>query len=115
MQTALLSAAFFERGIETYLVPKEDYLQPLGYLAGLDTKSLVQTYVGDPLPGPMAVFCGLDTRIDEILPVFRQCGAGAGCLKAVLTEHNRKWNALGLYQELSREHEEIRKTTAKKE
>ena len=36
---------------------------------------------------------------------LRQAGVGPDCLKAVLTSHNRSWNALQLYGELLREHQ----------
>ena len=35
---------------------------------------------------------------------LRQAGLDTDCLKAVLTAHNRGWNAVQLYGELLREH-----------
>ena len=67
----------------------------------------VQPYAGGPLGGRMLVLCGLDDRLDELLPALNRAGAGPECLKAVLTDRNRAWNALALYQELSRERRAI--------
>lgn len=49
------------------------------------------------------VLCGLEDRLDALLPALAQAGAGPECLKAVLTAHNRSWNVLRLHQELLRE------------
>ena len=63
--------------------------------------------MGAPLGGRMLVLCGLEKQLDELLPVLRRAGAGPECLKAVLTPHNRSWNAVMLYGELLREHKEM--------
>jgi len=44
-----------------------------------------------------------DFKLDALLPALHKAGAGPECLKAVLTSHNRKWNAVTLYAELLRE------------
>ena len=49
------------------------------------------------------VLCGLGNQLDELLPVLRQAGAGPGCLKAVLTAHNKKWTAPALLTQLRKE------------
>ena len=45
--------------------------------------------------------------MDGLLPALRSAGAGPDCLKAVLTPHNRTWNAVTLYTELARERRAI--------
>ena len=95
-------------GVELLPVARTDYNKTLSALAGLDTvPRAVMPYAGGPLGGRMLVLCGLENRLDELLPVLRQAGAGPECLKAVLTEHNRGWNAVMLYGELLREHREM--------
>ena len=95
-------------GVELLPVARTDYNKTLSALAGLDTvPRAVMPYAGGPLGGRMLVLCGLEDRLDELLPVLRQAGAGPECLKAVLTEHNRGWNAVMLYGELLREHREM--------
>ena len=58
----------------------------------------------------MAVLCGLDEELEPLLAALSGTGAGAGCLKAVLTRHNRAWSAARLYMELSREHAALSNT-----
>ena len=95
-------------GVELVPVARTDYNKTLSALAGVDTvPRAVMPYAGGPLGGRMLVMCGLENRLDELLPVLRQAGAGPECLKAVLTEHNRGWNAVMLYGELLREHREM--------
>ena len=53
------------------------------------------------------VLCGMEDQMDTILPALRQAGVGPECLKAVLTPHNRNWDAVRLYGELMREHQAI--------
>ena len=89
---------------------KNQYLRSIGVLAGLDTASEAPLpYQGGSLGGRMLVLCDLKDKLDELLPMLRQSGAGPECLKAVLTEHNRRWNVLALHKELRREQEEMRR------
>ena len=103
-----LEAAMKPFGVELVPVGRTDYTKPLAVLAGLDgADGPVQPYAGGPLGGRMLVLCGLDDRLDELLPALNQAGAGPECLKAVLTPHNRAWNALVLYRELTRERQAL--------
>ena len=73
-------------------------------LAGLTPRKAKGTpYAGGPLEDKMIVLCGLGNQLDELLPVLRQAGAGPGCLKAVLTAHNKKWTAPALLTQLRKE------------
>ena len=95
-------------GVELVPVARGDYNQTLGVLAGEDRVSgHAMPYMGASLGGRMLVLCGLEKQLDDLLPVLRQAGAGPECLKAVLTPHNRSWNAVMLYGELLREHKEM--------
>lgn len=101
----VLEAAVEPFGVELVPVGRTDYSKSLAVLAGLDTADgPVQPYAGGPLGGRMLVLCGVEDQLDELLPALNRAGAGPECLKAVLTPHNRDWNALSLYQELRREH-----------
>lgn len=103
-----MEAAMKPFGVELVPVGRTDYTKTLAVLAGLDTAGgPVQPYAGGPLGGRMLVLCGLDGKLDEILPALNRAGAGPECLKAVLTPHNREWNALVLYRELVRERQAI--------
>lgn len=104
MDVMALAAAVKPFGVELVSVSKKDYHQTLGVLAGLDTATdAPRPYMGGPLGGRMLVLCGLNEKMDDLLPVLRGSGAGPECLKAVLTEHNRRWNPVALYGELVRE------------
>ena len=93
-------------GVEVVPVARTDYNKTLAVLAGLDAApGPVTPYTGGPLGGRMIVLCGLDRQIEALLPALAGAGAGPGCLKAVLTEHNRGWNAARLFGELLREHQ----------
>lgn len=94
-------------GAEVVPVGRRDYHVPLGMLAGLDTERTggQPPYLGGALGGRMMVLCGLETCMDEILGALRQAGVGTTCLKAVLTPHNRNWDAVRLHGELVREHQ----------
>ena len=93
-------------GAEVVPVARQDYNKPLAVLAGLDDDpGTVLPFTGGPLGGRMVVFCGLEDQMDALLPALRQAGIGPDCLKAVLTPHNRAWNAMTLHQELLREHQ----------
>lgn len=95
-------------GVELVPVARTDYNQTLAALAGLDTAPrAVMPYSGGPLGGRMLVLCGLEAQLEVLLPVLRRAGAGPECLKAMLTPHNRGWNAVMLYGELLREHKEM--------
>lgn len=94
-------------GAEVVPVARGDYGKPMAVLAGLEDHPGVP-YAGGPLGGRMLVLCGLEDRVEALLPVLAKAGAGPDCLKAVLTPHNRSWNALKLFEELSREHRALR-------
>ena len=93
-------------GAEVVPVARQDYNKPLAVLAGLDDDpGTLLPFTGGPLGGGMVVFCGLEDQMDALLPALRQAGIGPDCLKAVLTPHNRTWNAIKLHEELLREHQ----------
>lgn len=103
-----VEAAVEPFGVELVPVGRTDYQKPLAVLAGLDTAPApVPPYAGGPLGGRMMVLCGLDDRLDELLPVLNQAGAGPECLKAVLTASNRAWSPVALYGELQRERQAL--------
>ncbi len=89
-------------------VPPEDYLQPVGRLAGLDYPAERQCYDGPPRPAEMLVMCHLtDSLTDRMLYALRQMGTVD--YKAVLTPTNAGWSGLQLFLELHREHTQMQK------
>ena len=104
-----VSAAAEAFGAEAVPVARTDYNKPLAVLAGLDTSSgPIQPYAGGTLGGRMIVLCGLDEKVGAMLPALSQAGAGPECLKAVLTAHNRGWDALKLFDALWQERRALR-------
>lgn len=109
-EIAALGKAVKPLGVDVVPVAKQDYHKSLGVLAGLDTVAdEPRPYQGGALGGRMLVLCGLNEKVDALLPALREAGAGPECLKAVLTEHNRRWNPVALYGELVQERQEIRR------
>ena len=99
-----VQAAVSPFGAEVVPVARRDYTRSIAALAGLDARTgPVQPYAGGPLGGRMIVLCGLESQLDQLLPALNSAGAGPACLKAVLTAHNKNWNALTLFAELDRE------------
>ena len=96
-------------GAEVVPVPRKHYNKPLADLIAewsevYDENAELEEYTGGPLGGRMLVFCDMDEELHAVLASLREAGIGTDCLKAVLTEHNRTWDAVQLYGELRREH-----------
>ena len=101
-----IKKALFPLGMKLRAVKREEYLEPVGYLAGVkEIASCGRVYDGDDLEREMMVMAGLTSRqIDAVILALRKTGAGRIDYKAVLTPVNQTWDALTLYQELAREH-----------
>ncbi len=85
-------------GPERYQVPLEELAQGKG-----EPGETVQ-----PLPETMLVFCGMgQALLNQVLEVIRVAKLPPIPLKAVLTETNREWNTMQLYEELLREREAV--------
>ncbi|MDO4672811.1 MAG: DUF3783 domain-containing protein [Porphyromonadaceae bacterium] len=91
-------------------VKKEDYLQSVGYLAGL--KGMGENpvkYEGEALGQEMMVFAGLSSqKLNEMLKALRKAGVRVD-YKAILTDTNCTWTVPELYKELASEHESMQK------
>ena len=90
-------------GTEVRAVGPRDCGRTIGALAAGNTAPECASPVA--LNGRMAVLCGLEEQMNDLLPALR--GAGVTCLKAVLTTHNRNWTPERLLTELNREHQAI--------
>lgn len=86
-------------------VAKEEYNQPLGALLGLpDIQVETEVYQGEELQEEMLVLHGFDgSKLQEFLAALRRVGVRRIDLKAMLTESNKTWNGLALYEELCQE------------
>ena len=105
-----VGAALGPFGADLVDVGTDGHGKTLGALAGLeDSGTVPEGERGLPV-GRMAVLCGLQEDLDALLPALARAGAGPGCLKAVLTVHNRSWGPGRLYQELSAERRAVEGT-----
>lgn len=94
-------------GIKIKNISKEDYLQPVGALAGvpgLERSNLI--YSENGFADEMLVMKGFpESLLDEMLKRFRKEKIEKVELKAILTPSNQSWNSIQLYEELKKEHD----------
>ena len=83
---------------DRYHIPLEELVQGKGEPAEM----------GEPIPEPMLVFCGLPQALfNQVLEVIRVAKLPPIPLKAVLTDANRTWDTRQLHAELVKEREAI--------
>lgn len=101
----VLQKALRPLGMTLQYVERQDYLKPLGTLAGEKLFFTVdKMYEGPELAGSMLVMAGLSSeRVDQVLQAIRSSGLQLP-YKAVLTDTNRYWTSLMLFEELQKEH-----------
>jgi hypothetical protein len=104
-----IGRALLPLNIAVKAIEKKDYGQSIGYLAGFkDMPEIKEMDTGDELEGEMVVMAGLSgAKTDMVLAALRKAGVQRTCLKAVLTDTNRFWNARALYEELKKEHSQM--------
>ena len=85
-------------------ISQKDYLQPLGFLAGMKKFSpTTEVYDGEELSAPLFLFCFFqNNRLDQALAALRRCGAGPFPYKAILTPTNCEWNVLTCFNEVKK-------------
>ncbi len=104
---AKVKRALLPLGMRLRIVKPEEYLQPVGYLAGVkDIEPKPDRYEGEDFSKEMMVMAGLaGSRVDAVILALRKTGVGRVDYKAVLTPVNQFWDSIALYQEISKEHE----------
>lgn len=102
-----LTKALLPLGFRLKTVVKEDYLKPVGFLAGVkDVEDNGSVYEGEEFQDEMMLMAGFtSSRIDALIGALRKNGVGRVNYKAVLTETNKSWDSVSLFQELKKEHE----------
>ncbi|HBI72938.1 MAG TPA: DUF3783 domain-containing protein [Lachnospiraceae bacterium] len=105
----MITRALLPLGIKIKRISKEDYLQPLGFLAGVkEIAPVEEKYNGEELTEEMLLMAGITGKmVDQVLLALRKTGIGRINYKAVLTLTNQYWSAMQLYQELAKEHEMV--------
>lgn len=106
-KAARLRMAAMRLGIRTSIVEKREYLQPLGALVG-DCACTESLYDGTDFKGEMLLMAHLS---DKTFAAFLQAlpaAVGSVPLKAILTETNKDWTSLALFEQISAEHEAMK-------
>lgn len=96
---------FTQRRIAVYTAGSEDLGRAVGPLLGQPGGAAQpQGAAAAVPPEPALVFSALSDRsLEQVLTALREQQLAAGCLKAVLTPHNRGWALGALLEELRRE------------
>lgn len=103
--------ALLPLGIKLKPVQKEDYLKPLEALINRGAEEAEEALQTEAYDGPgfsdeMLLMAGFTSgRIDILIQALRKWGVGKVNYKAVLTDTNRYWDSLKLYEEIRKEHE----------
>lgn len=98
-------------GVRIKNVKKEDYLKPIGALAGITgVESNDRSYDGPGFSEEMLVMKGFSSRqIDDMILRFRKEKLEKIELKAVLTDTNQTWDSITLFKNLRDEHEQMKR------
>lgn len=93
-------------------VEKQDFNQPVGYLAGIkDIEPLPEKYSGDGFDEEMLVMHNFTNKSMELLiKALLKCGVGRIPLKAVVTPTNKDWDSVSLYNAIKADHEAMTKS-----
>ena len=86
-----LKMILFTLKIRMKKVEKKEYLQQIGFLAGMkNMEAAPECYEGEELEKEMMVFAGISNqRLDQILSMMRKNGVKRVDYKAILTETKR--------------------------
>ena len=97
--------------VRVKVVKNEEYLKPVGVLAGvkgISTEEKENKEELAELEKEMMIFAGLtETHLNQMLFLMRKSKMTPVDYKAILTETNRSWTVPELYKELEREHEAV--------
>ena len=86
------------------MVEEKDFLQPLGYLAGVEgIEPSDEVFQGEAPEHEILVFAGVpDAKLQRMLAEMRKNGIKKVDHKAILTPTNVHWNTIELYEELDK-------------
>lgn len=117
MRNRKITLALMPLGLRLKKVEKENYNQPIGYVAGIKgIEASNEVYKGEELEDEMLIMVGMkNAQIDALIMAFRKNGIPKVNYKAVLTDTNQYWDALKLYQELKLEHDTMNNIGSKTE
>ena len=97
-------------------VARAEYEQPLGALLGISgIENHGEVYQGEEFQEEMLVLHGFDgSKLQKFLIALQRVGVGRIELNAMITEYNKSWNGLALYEELCQEREAFKKMEAER-
>lgn len=92
-------------GIKIKTIEKEQYAHPIGYLAGFaGFAPSNEGYAGEGFDDEMMVMSGFTgSMLNLFLDSFKKLKITPIALKAVITETNKDWDSVMLYDELTKE------------
>lgn len=104
-----LKRALLPMRVKVRNVKREEFLQPIGFLAGLkEIEANGGSYGGEGFSDEMLVMAGFTSaKVDELIAMLRKHGVGRVNYKAILTPTNQNWNSLQLFDEIKMEHEKM--------
>ena len=105
-----LKQALLPLGFKLKAVEKKDFNKPVGLLAGVNGMEEYEDteYDGPGFEEEMAVLANLSSgRVDAFIKALRKTGVGKINYKAVLTDTNKNWDSVKLFEEIKKEHEEM--------
>lgn len=95
---------------DVLLIPKNDYLQAIGYLAALS--GYVRTpeqYTGPEFTESMLIMAHMnDAQADQLLSMLKMPGMPVLKRKVMLTDTNQNWTSVALYDHITAEISAIR-------
>lgn len=92
-------------GFCTRVVKPEEYMLPLGQLAGRPGAEALQPGDGTPFDDEMLVLCNVPSQTFQAFLAGLRTQKTPVTLKAVLTEHNASWSSSALHGAIREEHE----------
>lgn len=106
-----LKIALLPMGVKIRIVKLEEYLKPIGVLAGLkEMEDKGEEYRGTGFTDEMVVMAGFSSaKVDELILMLKKHGVGKINYKAILTDTNQYWNSMELYEEIKKEYEKMNK------
>ena len=103
-------------GIRFKIIPKENYLQPIGALFAIEGIEMNdKIYTGEEFSEEMMLLCNFNSeKLQKFLQGTQRLGVGKIDLKALLTEHNKTWSPIEIFAELNKERAEFKKLEAER-
>lgn len=108
---AKLKGTLVRLGVRIRMVKPSQTAQTVGYLAGLPDHEARPAADAPLIPQEMMVMRSFtESRMNQLFAAMRRAGIPRIDLKAVVTATNADWTFYALYEEIKKEHEQMRRT-----